>query len=378
MLLAALVAGPTAPAAASPSAAKAQIKAEAAWETPLPSRPAAPPRTLALADNEFAILLALEHSVEARRAADGGVRWSRSDLAGAGLTLAAPAPFEQGPALAWAGATPDGVVQLIVISADDGRTLRQTPLPGSPVGPPTPVPAPAGGVSQWTIPLDGGRVATASTDGAVSVAVVGPAVVPPLFGVAGKALAVLDTGDAVTVGAPSRRPAARGLVAGTVLAEGDRFYAAQSRALCAWRCKVRRTGAALCKVSWRQPLGGAVSAPPLPSGDRVLVGAWDTFVYSFDRRTGHLRWRTRAGLRLATPLLAWDDYVAAASEGAPLVQFFRRDDGAIAGKIEGQNDEIFSAGIARAGDLLVTPVLPYPSLQPLLRAYRIQISAEKK
>ncbi len=220
-------------------------------------------------------------------------------------------------------------------------------------------------------------MALASPAGAVNVFSIDRAFAPPLFAVGGKTIAILDNGDAITVGVSSRRVAARGLTPGTVLVEGDRLYAGGPREASAWRCKARRSGAVACSANWRQTLGGAVTASPVFAGDQVLVGAWDTFVYSFGARNGHLHWRTRAGLRLATPLLPWGELVAAAAEGAPLVQFFRADDGAAVGRIAGRDDEIFIGGIARAGDLLLALTLPYPTLQPSLRAYRVQISAGK-
>jgi hypothetical protein len=201
-------------------------------------------------------------------------------------------------------------------------------------------------------------------------------VASPLVTLDGRALALVgQPRDLISLAAPARRPAARGLKPGTIAVAGGMLFAAGDRSVEAWRCRVRSTGAVSCRLQWRQKLGGAVTAPPLSTGDQVFVGSWDTHLYAFDRRSGHLLWRTRAGRRLAAPLLRWSDFLAAAADGVALVQFFRADNGAPAGEIQGQENEIFISGVAREGDILVTPVLPFPSLRPALRAYRVDIAA---
>jgi outer membrane protein assembly factor BamB len=340
----------------------------------------APPRVLRSADGSPIVLLALENSVEARRADNGERLWSRSDLDGAGLSVADPVATPSGEGLGWAGAPSGAPPRLVVISPADGRTLFEAPLPAAPNGGPTPVATSAGATTTWVVPLADNRVFFIPISGEPKVLVsFGAPVTPPLVVLGGRVLALVgETRDLISLAAPARRPAARGLERGTITVADSVIFAAGDRSAETWRCRLRSTGAVSCGRRWRQLLGGAVTAPPLSVGEKLFVGSWDTYLYAFDRRNGHLLWRTRAGLRLVAPLLEWTGFVAAASDGVALVQFFRADDGASAGKVEGQENEIFISGVARAGELLVTSVLPFPSLRPALRAYRIEVPAPRQ
>ena len=340
-----------------------------AWEAPLDAIPLGAPRLVPGAAGAATALLRLPARVEARNVADGSLAWARADLAGAGLADCPPAPTPLGPALAWTGTLPAGP-RLLLLAPSDGRTLAEIPLEAAPAGPPTPVGDADGTV--WYVPLAEGKVAVLGPEGKNGGWFsLGREIEPPFAAVAGHALALVRPSmEMIVVGAPSAKPLARGVVPGTVVAAGARVFFGADRAVAALR---HRQGKAepVGKEVWRQRLGGAITAPPLPLADRVLAASWDTNVYAFRAVNGHELWRTSIGSRVEAPLALFKErFVLALAAGSATIRLLDAEKGSLVGKIEGAPDDVFLAGAAADGDLVVVPALAAPAQTTVLRGYK--------
>jgi len=360
-----------------------------AWQIELPGPPAGPVRAVGEDAAGALILVPLEGALEARRAGDGSLAWRRDGLGGAGLEsdplrdpLPTPAGLEPTP-VSWAGAGPGGAPQFLLLAPASGETLAAADLEAMPLGPPLaafdPAPGEEAGLGpiHWFVPLPGGRIArfdraarrtaTIATAGEIS---------PPLARVAGRPVAVVGPESrAVRVGALPRRDAPAGIDPATFAADDGVAVAARDRSIVAWRVRLTRRGALDCDRDWEQKLGAKVTAPPLVAGSLVLVPSWDTHLYAFEARSGHLVWRVRTGHRLTTTPLRWRIFAVVQPETAPSVLFYDLVAGRPAGRIDTDPDEQFLAAPALAGDRLVAPTSRPPSKATTLRAWTLRTVA---
>lgn len=368
--------GTAAPAAPPPANATGAL----AWEQPLSGKPVAPPRVIALPGAPTLVLLALEGSIEARRADDGVLAWQRTDLNGAGLMDEPPVIVDGVPVLGWTGVAGGPTARLILLRATDGTTQLEAPVPARPLGPPAPVFFGTSGAPWWYVPVEGARAAVLLPDGSLREFAATPGEIhPPIFAFGTHALAsVGEEHRVVAVGSP-RWAGPRHVEPRTHRVMPPFLYAAGARNVQAWTCRARQSGGVRCRQRWRQVLGGTVTAPPLVTPEAVFVGSWDTHLYAFLPDNGHLAWRVQTGARIATPPLFWDDtHIAVLAEGDPLVQFYTIALGRPAGRVSGPPNDVFVAGIARAGDRLVVPALADPTFAPVLRAYDVTFKAPEK
>lgn len=362
-----------------PASPTVSVKAEKGWEIMLGSPVTAAPQIVYGPAGEPLVLLALQEALEARRPADGVVAWRRERLSGSGLTSGPPISTSLGAALTWAGSTAEGA-RFLILSAADGRTLAEVPLPQPPSGPPAPVRIP-GNRWVWFIPLTESGVAAISEGGTDVTRFSTPAsVLSPLWDFNGRGAMVLATAErtVATVGLPPAVDAPRGWNPGTI-ARGGRgeFLVARDRSFGSWRCKAKASGPVRCHMKWEQRIGGQVTAPATVWKDRAIVPARDGHLYAFTLDHGHLLWRTLVGVRLSTALSPWKQFLAAVGEGTSQIFFFDRESGKVSGRIEGEPDEVFPAGAATAGDWLLVPFLPSPALVPGLRGYRLSVETKQ-
>lgn len=382
-VLLALAQAPAVPTAAVPGAPPAAPAPPApvasgtlAWDVPLPARPVAAPRTVVLPGGTV-VVVALFDAIEARRPEDGAVLWALRGRSGYGLMDGDPVLVDGLPTLAWAGVGEDGLAQLVVFAATDGHALATWPLPAAPTGPPTPLFAPRAARPQWYVPLDT-AVAVIGADGALVERIdLGGPIDAPLFTIGDRVVAVVGAVPRLVTVAGKRVAAKTGPFPETRLLAGDRLYGADERSFAAYRCRTGARGVT-CRERWRQWVGGAIKAPPVAVDGAIVVGSRDTNLYAFVRRNGHLLWRTRTGYRLGTPLVRWDkDTLATVAEASNRVLFFRAGTGQPAGAIEAPPSDVFVAGLARTGDVLVVPALAFPGFGPVLRGYTVTFAAPK-
>lgn len=332
------------------------------WEVKLPAPAADRVRPL---DGGQHLLVAMEGRLERRSADDGSVVWSRPLPPGAFVSLAREATRGGGAAIAWSWSR-NGGGALEVARANDGATRFRADLPEPPSGPALP---PANASEPWLVPLHQ-RVAVVDREGRVrpGTAVERP-IRPPLLRVAGHPVAVLADGSLHPLTLRASRRTARNVSADTAVTRSGAIYAVRERRLHAWRCRVSGSRRLRCYEDWTQPLGAAVTAPPVIVGERVIVGSWDTFLYAFDTDTGHLRWRRRVERRLQTQLLVSDRLVVAAIRDPAQLRAFGVRDGNRAFDLQLPEGEVLPFGAARAGGRVITASVDVLDEQPLLRAW---------
>ncbi len=372
---------PTVPTAAVPGAPAAAPAPPApaasgtlAWESPLPARPVAAPRTVVVPGGTV-VLVPLLDAVEARRPEDGALLWALRGRSGYGLMDGDPVLLDGLPVLAWAGVGEDGLAQLIVFAVTDGHALAVWPLPAAPTGPPTPLVASRAARPTWYVPFDT-SVLVIGPDGALVERIdLGGPISPPLFTVKDRIVAAVGAAPRLVSVAGRRTAAKDGLYPETRRLDGDRLYGSDERSFAAYRCRAGGRGVS-CRQTWRQFVGGSIKAPPVVVDGAVVVGSRDTNLYAFARKNGHLLWRTRTGSRLGTPVVRWDhDTLATVAESSNRVLFFRSESGQAAGAIEAPPSDVFVAGLTRAGDVLVVPALAFPEFPPVLRGYTVTFAA---
>lgn len=393
---------PEAPAESSPAAAPAAepvregsltmptVEATPSWQAELAGTPAGPARAIAGDAADTLILVPLLDALEARRASDGTLAWRREGLGGAGLEKdppEGPLPTPAGlvpPPIAWAGAISGGTAQFLLLAPESGETLASAELEALPLGPP--LAARAGGGGQggpgavtWYVPLPGRRIAEFDRGARRIATIVTPGEIsPPLRRVAGDAVAVVGSDRrAARVGAAPRRDAPAGIDPATLAEENGVVAAARDRSIAAWRVRRTRRGALDCDRDWEQKLGAKVSAPPLFADSLLLVPSWDTHLYAFEVRSGHLVWRARTGHRLTATPRRWRIYAIVQPETAPAVLVFDLVAGRPAGRIGADPGEQFLAAPALVGDLLVAPTSRPPSKAAVLRAWTLRAVAAR-
>jgi len=359
------------------------VEAAEAWRVELEGMAAGAVRALPAADRDGAagdgpaalFLVPVGGTLEARRASDGSLAWRREGLDGGGLESdPLPAAPEAAP-LAWAGVDGDGTARFALLSPASGATLASAGLEEPPVGAPLAMPPREEEGPRWYVPLPRGRIAvfdgTAARVGTVEMQ---EEITPPLARVAGEVIAVLGPDRrAARIGSLPRRNAPRGLDPLTIAVSDGVAVAARERGVAAWRVRPLRRGTMRFGLDWEQHLGGKVSAAPLFAPPLVLVPCWDTFLYAFEARNGHLVWRTRAGHRLATTPLRWRVFAALQPSTAPSIQFFDLVAGRPAGRIDAGEEEQVVAAPAIAGDLLVVATSRSPSKTAVLRGYALKV-----
>jgi hypothetical protein len=335
---------------------------EPVWEITLPAAPTAAP--LAVASGER-VLLALDGRLELRDAEDGGLVWSRVLPPGA-FVSAAESPEQSAPGVAawtWSKGTAGG---LEVVELARGGTRLEAELPQPPLGPALP-PARAG--EPWLVPLPD-RIAVVGDDGRPRPGrELAGTVIPPLLRVAGQPVAALDDGRLQPLSLPTNRRTARNVEPGASVTWDGQLYAVRERTLRAWRCRVTRGERLRCSEDWSQRLGAAVTAPPAIAGELVVVGSWDTFLYAFDRDTGHLRWRRRVERRLRSRLLIDGPLVAVAIRDPAQVRAFQLADGGNVLEIGLPPEEVLPFGPSAAGSHLLTTSVNALDERAVLRAW---------
>jgi len=373
---------PPRPAASGPVSAPTVETAEA-WKVELDGMASGAVRALPAADRDGTaggtpaalFLVPVGGAIEARRAADGSRAWRREGLAGTGLE-SDPLPGAPEPApIAWAGVESDGTARFALLSPASGATLAAVGLEEPPVGAPLAMPPREDGGPRWYVPLPRGRIAvfdgTAARVGTVEMQ---QEITPPLVRVAGEVIAVLGPDRrAARIGALPRRNAPSDLDPVTVASADRVAVAAREGGVAAWRVRPLRRGTMRFRIDWEQHLGGKVSAAPLLAPPLVLVPCWDTFVYAFEARNGHLVWRARAGHRLTTTPLRWRVFAALQPSTVPSILFFDLIEGRPAGRIDIGEEEQVVAAPAIAGDLLVVATSRSPSKTAVLRGYALKV-----
>ena len=364
------------------------VEALEAWRVDLDGIPAGAVRALPGAEAAGAaggapaalFLVPFGSALEARRAVDGSLAWRRDGVSGSGLesdpipgfgATGATAP------IAWAGLDGDGTARFELLLPGSGATLAAAGLEERPVGPPLAMPPEGEDGSRWYVPLPRGRIAV--FDGAAARAgtiEMQQEISPPLVRIAGSVIAVIGPERrAARVGSVPRRNAPRDLDPATAAATDGIAVAARERGVAAWRVRPLRRGTMRFHLDWEQHLGGRVSAAPLFAAPLVLVPCWDTFLYAFEMRSGHLVWRARAEHRLTTSPLRWRIFTALQPSTAPSVLFFDLLEGRPAGRIDAGEEQQFVAAPAIAGDLLVAATSRPPSRTAVLRAYALKVAS---
>jgi hypothetical protein len=356
---------PSAPRTVADTPASAPLEAkptEPVWEITLPAAPTAAPRAVASGER---VLLALEERLELRDAEDGGLIWSRVLPPGAFVSVGEPLE-EGGPGVAawtWSHGDAGG---LEVVGLARGGTRLETKLPEPPLGPALP-PALAG--EPWLVPLLD-RIAVVGDDGRPRP---GPelagTMIPPLLRVAGQPVAALENGRLQPLSLPTGRRTARNVEPGAAVTWDGELYAVRDRTLRAWRCRVTRRERLRCYEDWSQRLGAAVTAPPAIAGELVIVGSWDTFLYAFDRDTGHLRWRRRVERRLRSRLLIDGPLVAVAIRDPAQVRAFQAAGGGNVLEIGLPPEEVLPFGPSAAASHLLTTSVNALDGRAVLRAW---------
>jgi hypothetical protein len=371
------------PAASGPVSAPSVETAEV-WTAELDGMASGAVRALPAADRDGTaggaptalFLVPVAGALEARRAADGSRVWRREGLAGSGLESDPLPPDAPEPRpIAWAGVDGDGTARFALLLPASGTTLASAALEEPPIGPPLAMPPREGGGPHWYLPLPRGRIAvfdgSAARDGTIEMQ---QEITPPLVRVAGEVIAVLGPERrAARIGALPRRNAPREVDPLTVASAEHVAVAARERGVAAWRVRPLRRGTMRFRLDWEQHLGGKVSAAPLLAPPLVLVPCWDTFLYAFEARNGHLVWRARAGHRLATTPLRWRVFAALQPSTAPSILFFDLVEGRSAGRIDLGEEEQVVAAPAVAGDLLVVATSRSPSKTAVLRGYSLKV-----
>jgi hypothetical protein len=327
-------------------------------------------------------LVQIGGALEARRGADGSLAWRRDGRAGAGLESAplpaAPVALADPFPLAWAGAEGDGSARFELFSPASGAALASAPLEEPPVGPPLAMPARAGDGPHWYVPLPRGRIAvfdaTAARTGTIEMQ---QEITPPLVRVEGEVIAAIGPERrAARIGALPRRNAPLGIEPATVAVSDGVAVAARERGVAAWRVRALRRGTMRFALDWQQRLGGTVSAAPLFAPPLVLVPSWDTFLYAFESRNGHLVWRARAGHRLETTPVRWKVFAALQPSTAPAILFFDLVEGRAAGRIDLGEEQRVVAAPAIAGDVLAVATSRPPSKTSVLRGYALKVASK--
>lgn len=363
------------------------VEASAAWTVELDGMPTGAVRALPGADRDVPLgsppaalfLVPVGGALEARRAADGSLAWRRDGLVEAGLESdplpALPGATAEPPPLAWAGVDGEGTARFALLAPGSGATLASATLDEAPVGPPLAMPPGDPGGARWYVPLPRGRIAVFD-DAAARVGTIEmrEEITPPLVRIAGEVIASLGPDRrAARIGALPRRNAPRGLDPSTVVSTDGVAVAAREGGVAAWRVRPLRRGTMRFALDWEQRLGGKVSAAPLFAPPLVLVPCWDTFLYAFEARNGHLVWRARAGHRLTSTPLRWRVFAALQPATAPTIHFFDLIEGRPAGRIDvGEEDQVVAAP-AIAGDLLVVATSRSPARTGVLRGYALQV-----
>ncbi len=377
-----------------PPAPPDRVEGSQAWEVGLEALPAAPLRLVGA--ERAALLVPMPEALEARAIADGKLLWRRDGIAAAGLERVVP----EG-AVALGAVTPGDSPRFHVLDAATGKTLAEAALPAPACAAPLRLAAPP---ARWVVPLGSGRVLELGQDAAIRTEYrIDEGSCDALSEVAGRVVVHDDqSGRLYALGDPFERRQANDVTASTAASEGRWLYAARERAITAWRCRDNRRGLFRCRRPWRQRLGGAVTAPPLIGTDNVFVGSWDTFLYAFDRRNGHLVWRKGTGTRLALPPQPYEELVAVFAKETTQIRFHRASDGVHAGQIKGMRNELLR-GVPTFGpgrlyaSLLVLPLGSEPlstdgaarssqgdgdsagsAFEPRLRAYALERIEEKK
>ncbi|MCU0230138.1 MAG: PQQ-binding-like beta-propeller repeat protein [Acidobacteria bacterium] len=388
-VLLALAAGPplgTAEAVV-PAAGPPAVEATVSWTVELDGMATGAVRTLLAADLEAAtpgsasalFLISVGGALEARRARDGSLAWRRDGLAPDGLESdplpGAPMPVANPFPLAWAGLEGDGTARLLLLSPATGATLAAAPLDEPPAGPPLAMPARDAEGARWYLPLPRGRVAVFDRSAArVALIEMQQEITPPLMRIEGEVIAAIGPERrAARVGALPRRSAPRQIDPHTVAASNGVAVAARERGVAAWRVRPLRRGTMRFRLDWEQRLGGKVSAAPLFAPPLVLVPCWNTFLYAFEARNGHLVWRARAGHRLDTTPVRWRVFAALQPATAPTILFFDLIEGRAAGRIELGDEQRVVAAPAIAGDLLVLATSRSPAKTAELRGYALAV-----
>jgi len=202
-------------------------------------------------------------------------------------------------------------------------------------------------------------------------------IVPPLLRVAGHPAAVLDSGRLVPLTLRSSRRTPERMAPDTTAVRGGEVFSVSSRRLHAWRCRVTGSRRLRCYEDWSQPVGAAVTAPPVIAGDRVVIGSWDTFLYAFDVDTGHLLWRRRVERRLQTRLLRADRLLMVGLRDPARVSVFALNDGAEVFDVPLPEGEVMFLGPSKAGDRLITVSVSALDDRPLLRAWPWTAAADQ-
>ncbi len=365
------------------------VDATEAWTIELDGMASGALRALAAAGGaapgaapEALFLVPVGGALEARRGTDGSLAWRRDGRAGSGLESdplpAAPVALTDPFPLAWAGVEGDGSARFELFSPASGAALAAAPLEEPPVGPPLAMPARAGDGPHWYVPLPRGRIAVfdavAARTGTIEMQ---QEIAPPLVRIEGEVIAAIGPERrAARIGALPRRNAPRGIEPSTVAVSDGVAVAARERGVAAWRVRPLRRGTMRFALDWEQRLGGPVSAAPLFAPPLVLVPSWDTFLYAFESRNGHLVWRARAGHRLQTTPVRWRVFAALQPSTAPTILFFDLVEGRAAGRIDLGEEQRVVAAPAIAGDVLAVATSRSPSKTSVLRGYALKVASK--
>jgi hypothetical protein len=332
------------------------------WEVVLPAEPAAPVRTV---HDGRDLLVVMNGRLELRSASDGSVTWAREIPPGAFVSLARSPDraTTRGVAWTWSRGSAGGVE---VVGLASGTTRLSAALPEPPVGPALP---PDSADAPWLVPLRD-RVAIVDADGRVRPGRKVPEpIAPPLLRVAGHPAAVLQSGRLAPLTLRPSRRTPRHMAPDTTAVRGGEVFSVSARRLHAWRCRVTGSGRLRCYEDWSQPLGAAVTAPPVVARDRVVVGSWDTFLYAFDLDTGHLLWRRRVERRLQTRLMRAGRLLAVGLRDPARVRVFALSDGAEVFDVRLPEGEVMPFGPSKASDRLITVSVSALDERPVLRAW---------
>ncbi|UCF66187.1 MAG: hypothetical protein JSV80_10330, partial [Acidobacteriota bacterium] len=313
-------------------------------------------------------------AIEARDADEGTVLWRREGLDAAGLQTGSAISSKCGPAVGWAGQSPgDGQPVLALVCLESGDDQFRTPLERPPVGPPQRV---RGG---WVVPLEAGRLGRYDADGQpLGVQTLPAPISPPLVELLGLSAAWIGSPTRLLpLGPHRRRGLPRAVDPQTVLVDGEWVFAAGDREFAAWRCRRGKGRRLRCHRQWRQRVGASVTAPPILTEELVLVPCWDTFVYAFQRRSGHLVWRARDSHRLKRAGLVWDESVGFVPAASARVRFVWMADGQAAASVRGSDGEVFLTGAARDGNRLLVPTLTFPAEEFVLRVWELELDPDR-
>lgn len=366
------------------------VQSTVAWEVTLSDPPIAEPLVFASdADAPAQVVLRSEQALEARTTSDGSLSWRRDGRGGAGL-CPQPLRLKSGAlALAWVGRDAAQQPLFELIDSRNGESIAMAPLDGAPLGPPLLIAAAEPTRARWQVAVAGGFVQQFDGAGqAVGRLQHGASLTGRLLELGGRLTGVgLETRRLMTLGAPGRGESARELASGSLSTSGRLLVGAQydprsrglgaqapvARLLSAWDCRARGRRALACHRLWTQTLGGQITAPALIMGDVVFAAAWDTYLYAFDRRRGHLNWRVATGGRIAATPLVWGDTLVVTPLRGSTLSFFRASDGASAGALRADRDEIFLTAPARWENRLFVPLFhPDASSSNRLRGYDLK------